>query len=226
MSDILSPTSILIICAVSTCVLGFLFRDPLYIRVLVVIGSLFYVAYYMVAGPVPLWDAILGATLIGAASLQGAVRLLWGRLPITLPKHARHIRDAMGDIEPGLFRALMQNAERSVARSQIVLTTQYEVPSALWFVLEGDLTLRREGIAPVRITAPCFVGDIAFLSGGFASATVSVAPGAELVRWPVDKLRRSLRHRERLKLTLEALIAQDLARKLSKSTPIELRYKS
>ena len=43
---------------------------------------------------------------------------------------------------------------------------------------------------------------------------------SDLVRWQHEKLRRSLRHNQRLELAIEALIAQDLARKLSKSTPI------
>ena len=92
-------TALLITVAVGTYVLGFLFRNQIYIRLLVFIGSIAYGAYYWIVGPEPLWDAIIGVGLIAAASLQGMVRLWWSRQPGMIPHDLRPVWERMGDIE-------------------------------------------------------------------------------------------------------------------------------
>ena len=56
--------------AVSTYVLGFLFCNQIYTWLLVVLGSGLCIAYYSVTGPTPLWDAIIGSSLIALAIAQ------------------------------------------------------------------------------------------------------------------------------------------------------------
>jgi len=43
-------------------VLGFLFRDELWLRGLLFVGTIFYILYYYFAAQSPLWDAILRPT--------------------------------------------------------------------------------------------------------------------------------------------------------------------
>lgn len=224
MIDQITPSSLLIFCAVSTYVAGFLFRDQVYLRLLVFFGSCFYLTYYYNAGPVPLWDAMLGSAMIGTASLQGMIRMLWSRLPISLPKNARHLRAAVGDIEPGLFKRLLKVGRIERIETPSVLTQQGAPPDALWFVVEGVITLERDGQPTTRLNGPCFVGDIAFMNKSVASASVTAEPGCEVLHWAMRDLRPALRRNHRLEVALEALIAQDLARKLAKSTPIENEY--
>lgn len=75
MFDQLNPTSLLIVGAVATYVIGFLFRDQIYTRLLVGLGSGLYILYYMTVGDVPLWDAVIGSSLIALSSLQGVLFL-------------------------------------------------------------------------------------------------------------------------------------------------------
>ncbi|PUB10909.1 cyclic nucleotide-binding domain-containing protein [Yoonia sediminilitoris] len=215
-----SLSSFLIIGAVGTYVIGFLCRDQLYLRLLIVMGSFFYTTYYWIVPTEPLWDAMIGAILVGTASLQGAIQIIWSRTMISTPQDTRQVLDLLGDIEPGLFRRLMRMGDRYTVTETTELTTEGAKPDSLWLLLDGWVELRRHGQAPIKIYGPCFVGEIAWLTGGNASASVEVKPGADLVRWQHGSLRRGLRRNHRLELALEALIAQDLARKLSYSTPI------
>ncbi len=219
MLEAISPSSLLVLGAVSTYVLGFLLRDQIALRGLVTVGSTLYATYYWTAGPEPLWDAIAGSTLIGIASLQGMVRLTWSRLPVAVPRGTEHILGRMGDIEPGLFRQLMKVGKRMKAKAPLTLTRQDTPPDALWFVVSGSVTLERQGHTAMTISDGCFIGEIAWLRAGNASATVIVSAGAELVRWSHRDLRRLLNRNHRLDIALQALIAQNLANKLSTSFP-------
>lgn len=218
----IEPKSLLIFGAVSTYVLGFLFRNQLYTRLLVVVGSCHYIAYYSITGPTPLWDAIIGSTLIALASFQGAARLLLSKLSIMVPKPDRHIWEQMGKPEPGLFRQLIKTSERITTQGSDVLVTENQPAGSLWYLVDGALSLERAGQEPTRLTNSGFVCEIAWLTGGVASATVIAEPGCCLLRWDKESLRKAVRRSQRLDLALDSLIAQDMARKLSRSRPLDI----
>lgn len=213
-------TSWLIVAAVGTYVFGFLFRNQIHLRLLVVLGSCFYILYYATVGPSPLWDAILGSTMIALASLQGVVTLWWSKQPAAVPKPMRHIYSVIGQIEPGLFRRLIRAADLMSPQETTVLVHEGQPIDELWFLVDGTAKIMRKGLEPGLLEGPGFIGEIGWLSGTPASATVVIEPGAELVHWRAADLRRAARRSERLELALEALIAQDLARKLARSHPI------
>lgn len=221
MFESLSLSSLLILGAVGTYVLGFLFRNPIYIRLLVVLGSVFYAWYYWVAGPEPLWDAIFGSALIAVASAQGVIQLAWSKSPSSVRKENRHIFQVMPGIEPGLFNRLMKFGEKLTVETPIVLTREETRPEALWFLVKGEVVLERNAQNPVSIGNAAFIGELAWMLNEAASATVVAQPGARLVRWNHDDLRKLVKRSQRLELALEAAIATDIARKLARSRPID-----
>ena len=220
--EYLNLTSLLILTAVGAYVLAFLFRSQIYIRLLVVLGSVCYCAYYLTVGSEPLWDAFLGTALIALASFQGMVRLWLSRIPAILNSADRPVWRLMGDIEPGLFRQLSRAGKRIEIETTTILTQEGAAPDALWFLIEGELRLERRRQPSARLQGSGFVGEIAWLNRGSASATVIAEPGTKLIRWHVPTLRRTLRKNHRLELALEALIAHDMARKLANSSPIQI----
>lgn len=211
----------LIFCAVATYVLGFLFRDQIYTRLLVILGSAVYIFYYSIAGPTPLWDAIIGSSLIALSSAQGVMRLWISRLEWSVPREARAVFQRIGQIEPGLFRQLYRASEKLEVSQDFVLTQQGEPVEKLWYLVEGTMRVERFGQPAVDIHQSGFVGEIAWLTQGAATATVTAREGAQLLSWPTKSLRRATRRSARLELALDSLIAQDLARKLSTSHPID-----
>ena len=222
MYEYLNLTSLLIVTAVGTYVLAFLFRSQIYIRLLVVIGSICYCAYYLTVGSEPLWDAFLGTALIALASLQGMIRLWLSRLPVIVKRADRPVWRLMGDIEPGLFRQLNRAGSTIEIETTTILTREGMAPDGLWFLIAGELRLERRQQPPARLKGSGFVGEIAWLNRGGASATVIAEPGAKLICWHTPTLRRLLRKNHRLELALEALIAHDMARKLANSNPIQV----
>jgi len=210
--------SFLIIAAVGTYIAGFLLRNQMHLRLLVFGGSLFYIWYYAVVGP--LWDAILGSSLIALASLQGVLILWWNKQSFAVPRTSRHIFAVIGNMEPGLFRQLIRAGNVIKVTEPTAVVHEGQPVETLWFLVQGNAEILREGLEPGMLTEPGFIGEIAWVAVQHASATVVVEPGAELVRWRARDLRKATRRSPRLQVALEALIAQDLARKLGISHPI------
>lgn len=204
--------------AVTLQILGFLMRDQISLRLLVLAGSGFYLLYYFIVAEQPLWDAIVGTTTIASANLLGLVALLLSRARFSVPETQRDLLDALRPLEPGLFRRLMRAGELVRAEAARPMTEEGAAPDALWFVAEGRVAIDKFGES-VEIEGPCFIGEIAWLQGVPATATTRLLPGARAVRWPREPLRRETRRSPRLATALEALIAQDMARKVALGRP-------
>ena len=62
-----------------------------------------------------------------------------------------------------------------------------------------------------------FVGEIAFVTKGPASATVTVRPGALYIKWSSADLVRAQSKNDRLRNALALIINADMAKKLAES---------
>jgi len=121
MGDFGFETGYLVHLAMLGYVSGFLFKDQILLRILVLIGTVFYIAYYYFHPAEPLWGAIYTSLLIIAANLIGLTRLIYSRLPFAIrPEHAP-IRKVLPGLEPGEFRLLMKQGALKHAEAEITL---------------------------------------------------------------------------------------------------------
>ena len=197
---------------------GFLVRDQIVLRIMILIGTCLYVAYYYIEPTVPLWDAIVCGVLMAAANLYMIFRLGFDRRPGVFDEEDLLIYGAIRQIAPGEFKRLMKRAEKGQATGQLILTSEGSVPEYLYFLLGGDLTLSKEG-AESRLQAPMFIGDIAYILNQPASATTTLQSGGRYARWRASDLRAFLGKHERLQSALEVAFNRDLASKLAGSKP-------
>lgn len=198
---------------------GFLFRRQVVLRLLVMAGSVCCVVHYATVADEPLWAAIAGRALLIAANLFGLAALLLEQSAFALARDQRHLLAAFAPMRPGQLRRLPRLAAPRRIEAETALTAEGETPAHLHFVVSGPLSLTRRGGPSFVIHGPCFIGEVAWLLGVPASATVAALPGAEVASWPVDRLHKLSRRSPRLEEALDALIAQDMARKVSASLP-------
>lgn len=202
-------------------VAGFLFKDQVVLRLLVLGGTFFYIAYYYFHPSEPLWGAIFASLMIIAANLIGLMRLIYSRLPVAIRPEHEPIRKVLPGLEPGEFRVLMRQGALKRAESDITLT-QANVPlSDLYFIIEGAPMGEKDGVS-FKIQPGEFVGEVGFMLGEAASATVVLPAGGLYMRWDTPKLRRMIDDRPQLARAFEALIGRDMARKVAGSIRIEL----
>jgi CRP-like cAMP-binding protein len=102
--------------------------------------------------------------------------------------------------------------------AEATLCTVGRRPEALYLVVAGEVRVVRDGRA-FRVGAGNFIGEVSFLLGGPATATVLALPGARCVLWPRPELERLMSRSPSLSNALNALLNKDLARKLSSSLP-------
>ena len=211
-----SPTALLVHAAALTYVIGFLIRDQLMLRGLVLVGTGFYIAYYYVEPDRPLWDAIAWSVVLGLANAFTMWRILRDRQPPGFGEEDLAIYGAFGNMAPSAFRRIMAFAERGTADGPVTLTGEGRPVETLWLLLEGRAVLAK-GSSERVLAAPAFIGEVGYLTRRPASATVVAQEGARWVRWDAERLRALAAKDEAVATSLEVAFNRDLAAKVAAS---------
>lgn len=218
-------TSWLVHVAMFAYVLGFLFREQITLRLLVLIGTGFYIAYYYVQTPAPLWDAIFASVAIGTANLIGMGRLLYSRYVLLIPTEQRGIFGAMSGLQPGEFRKLMRLGEIKTADKDFEMTVEGTPPDHLYYVVDGTPRATKNGQS-FSVRDEMFIGEISFILHRAASACVTLPAGSTYVQWNKAALRHAMARDPQFGQALEALISRDMARKVAESVHVDSIFPS
>ncbi len=199
-------------------VLGFLCKNQILLRMLMLVATTSYIVYYFYFPEIPLWGAIIGSSLLIIANIVGTTRLIFDRFPFSINTEHRAIFENLKGLQPGEFRRLMKVAEVQTADSDIILTKEGMHPDYLYFVIEGQPKASK-GQSSFPMEAKKFVGEVSFILNYPASATVSLPKGSSYARWDRTELSKILAKNPSLGQAFEALIGRDTAHKVAISEP-------
>lgn len=215
-------SSVLVHVAMLGYVAGFLFREQIVLRVLVLIGTGLYIAYYYFHPSEPLWEAMFASVLIGLANLMGLGQLLISRVMFGLSEEEKMIYAKLPGLEPGQFRALMKLGRIGTLKRSTLLTKEGRQPDKLFFACSGEFAAEK-GERRFLLPSGVFIGEVSFVLGSVASATLAAPAGARIAVWDVEDLRHAFAQRPRLKEAIEALLARDLAAKVAEGVMLSKR---
>lgn len=196
--------------------IGYLIINQVMLRLVMMVGSFFYIAYYATVSDAPLWGAIWGSILMISTNIIGLCALYLRNTQAFMPKSAGDLYSLFEPIRPGDFRALMRLGKRKVIFKETIISREGEPIDELFFIISGTAqVLKRRNAFPVP--GPVFVGEVAYLLEANSAATTIVPAGTEMIVWDVAKLRKAISRKPRLKLALDAVISKDLAMKVTYS---------
>ncbi len=98
------------------------------------------------------------------------------------------------------------------------LTIEGQPVAALYLLGSGHATVEVEGEQVARLAPGAFVGEMAFLSGNTASATVRTVEPSHIFAFDPVKLRRLIATDEQISAAMHRSVGQDLAQKLRRSS--------
>ena len=123
---------------------------------------------------------------------------------------------ALPGISTGYIHALAGIAEHCKADGVEILTEEDMSVDALYFVLDGGVRMEKAGEGRLLPTGT-FIGEVAYLLGQEASATVKVGHGTRYLRWDVERLHSFAEKSESFRSSLEAALNRDLAAKVARA---------
>jgi hypothetical protein len=200
--------------------LGFLARDELWLRGLLLTGTGFYILYYYFINDTPLWEAIATSTVLGLVNMSMIFVLVIERTTFAMSENMSRAYASFSTLTPGQFRKIMRHGHFITTKSEVEICQEGVSLNNLFAIIGGDIILKKGDVVR-SIPAPMFVGEIAFLRGRKASATVSLAEGTEYAVLDNKKVRALMEKSTPLSNALTALFSYDLADKVERGMPVE-----
>lgn len=195
--------------------IAYLFRDQVHLRLVVILSMALQAIYYLlISSGGPLFDPLIWKILTIVLNI-GMIGLLFrDRLRFGIDDEVRPFFEAIDVLSPGQFRRLLSTAAR--VPGPMTLTQRGVRPGSLFYVLSGAAEVNKDG-RRLNVGAGAFIAEIAFLTGGLATADVSLQAGARVLQWDVERLRALMRKEKAIDIALRGLLSRDLAVKTSQS---------
>lgn len=195
-------------------VVSVFFNDRFTFAMLAAAASGFFALHFFFVEEAPIWGAVWSNLGFLAVFLTVMLRVMYLNTSLGLPTEARSIFSAFSLMSGSEFRQLL-SAGRILTTDQPIFLTQEGVPvDYLYFVLGGTVEIDKGGDRSA-LPSQIFIGEVSFITGAPASATVRAAAGARILRWERDKLSEVLEKTPALKVALLGHFNMDLARKVA-----------
>lgn len=198
---------------------GFLVREELLLRVLVGSGICCDLAFFALQEP-PILPSVFANAVLVFVNVAILIVIVMERTTITLAPREKELFQALGTLTPGQFRRLLKRARFHTAKERTELLSEGAATDALYFIEHGRFFLQK-GADVAAAQGPAFIGEIAFLREGTASASVHVEAGTPYVEWPKDQLAPLMGRSQPLRNALMTAVARDMADKVARSLPVD-----
>jgi hypothetical protein len=216
MSETMISAAILIHIGAVFYIVGFLVRDELLLRILILAGTFLYISYYFLFPEAPLWDAIITSLIMAAANIWVLIRIIFERTKFALSEEEVELFEAFDTLTPGQFRRALKRAVWHTAAGGELLCLEGQKATRLFYVLNGSVKITK-GDKVFEVSGSNFIGEVAFVLEGTFSATVEAKPGLRYIEWVSDDLKKQMRKNMAYNNALIALFNRDLASKLATS---------
>jgi hypothetical protein len=191
-------------------------KDQVALRATQILSTVLYITYFVVVPDAPLWNAIFWSTVNLAVNGVVMVRLICDRTHFRMSDDELRLFAAFRVLSPGEFRTLTGIATWRTATAQTLLTREGAPVERLYYVIDGAIGIAKSGRS-FPIAAGTFIGEIAFLRGQHASATVTLEEGARYIEWSTKRLADLLERNPSLKTSLDVLFNADMAQKVARA---------
>jgi hypothetical protein len=198
--------------------LAYAIRDELRLRIMIVVSTFVYIAYYYLVRGGPLWEAIVTSALMVGINLWVLAQILLERTTLRLSEDEKRLFDAFDTLNPGQFRRVLSLANWRTASDPdgTPLTREDEPSGALFYIFDGVISVEKR-VRQFRLPEGNFVGEVGFILNRPTTATTVAPQGVRYVEWDASTLRSLSSKRPNLGNALNALLTRDLAKKLSGS---------
>ncbi len=197
---------------------SFLLRDIIWLRVVAIFACITSVIYNFIAPADPLWVSIQWNIALISVNLFQIAAFLQERKEIVLSDKERWLYESLfSNFSTGDFKRLLKIAVWHHLNPGETLTRQGQELEHVYLLYtgSGDVLLNNEKVASIE--RGDFIGEMSFLTGDSASATIIVNSECEYLTWSRERLESLSRKRPTLMAALQNAMGRHLSQKLIRS---------
>jgi CRP-like cAMP-binding protein len=186
-------------------------KNELWLRSLLMANAIAFAVWGVLIdnGSVIFWN-----TVFAAISLFGIIRLLRERRAVTLTQELETIRQNLFPSVSNRDFLLFWSLGETIRDHTGLLTTEGSTVDRLFLLINGEAKVQTNGSEVARLATNQFVGEMAFVTGQPASATVALDGPADVHSWAFSDLETLKTLEPQLVTPLLSTVNRDLAEKL------------
>lgn len=200
--------------------IAYLLRDILWLRFLTILSCFAGIAFNYLVPETPLWTVIGWNVLFAVINIVQIAIIIKERTGIEFTEEEKELHETLfKNFAPFEFMKLMRIADwRQVAPGDIV-ATEGQPLNEVMMIYNGRLAVERGGKEFAELLDGNFIGEVSFISGGAATATVRATEPTRYLAWSKKEIDGLLNRNPSMRLAMQALFSSDLSKKLARRAP-------
>jgi CRP-like cAMP-binding protein len=193
-------------------------RDILWLRWFAVAAALTNMPYFVLRQEI-LWPPVLWAGVFTAINVYQIARIYMQRRPVVLADDEQRLYElGFRSLRPREFVSLLLAGEWRDGVAGDKLLTDGQLVESICIPISGTLEVRRRGDYLGRLEPGQIIGSTLALTGSPSPVDAAFTGPARYMEWPLSSIRTFVDKRPELRVTLQALVNRDLARKIERLT--------
>ncbi|OIO60079.1 MAG: hypothetical protein COZ46_06005 [Verrucomicrobia bacterium CG_4_10_14_3_um_filter_43_23] len=201
--------------------LAFVVKDILTLRWLSIMGYAMWIAYLLTETEV-LWSAILWSFLFIFVNLVRIYLIYKENRSVSFTEEEKDLYlTVFQNFTPPEFMRLIKQATWVDLDKSEKLIAEGEQVKDIMLIYKGSASVVSNGVERALLLPDQFVGEMSYLSGHPASASVVANEPMRMVKWSQEDLKALTRRQPSLKNAFMSLLTTDLSTKLRRSDQTE-----
>ena len=199
---------------------AYLLKDILWLRLLTILSCFAGIAFNFIVPTTPLWTVIYWNILFAVINIVQVAIIIKQRSGVHFTDEEKELHDTLfKNFAPFEFMKLMRVGKWLEAKDGEVLTTEQKPLDSMMLIYNGLVGVESKGKEVARLKDGNFIGELSFITGGAATATVRALRPTRYVSWPKEAVRQLLNRNPSMKFAMQALLSTDLSKKLTHRAP-------
>jgi hypothetical protein len=199
---------------------AYLLRDILWLRFLTILSCFAGIVFNYWVPSSPLWSVIAWNTLFAIINIVQIAIIIKERTGINFSEEEKELYETLfKNFAPFEFMKLMRIAVWSNAAPGDVLAVEGKPLDSMMMIYNGRLAVEKNGAKFAELLDGNFIGEVSFISGGGATATVRAIEPTRYVSWKKKEIDALLKRNPSMRMAMQGMLSTDLSKKLSHRAP-------
>ncbi len=201
-------------------VAAYLLKDILWLRLLTIFSCFAGMAFNYFVPASPLWTVIYWNVLFAAINIVQVAIIIKERSGVHFSEEEKELHDTLfKNFAPFEFMKLMRIANWREARQGEMLSIEKQPLDSVMLIYNGLAAVEANGREVAKLKDGNFIGELSFITGGAANATVRAILPTRYISWPKEAISQLLNRNPSMRFAMQSILSTDLSKKLMNRQP-------
>jgi hypothetical protein len=199
---------------------AYLLKDILWLRLLTILSCFAGIAFNFIVPATPLWTVIYWNVLFALINIVQVAIIIKQRSDVHFTEEEKELHATLfKNFAPFEFMKLMRIGKWLEAKQGEILATEQKPINSVMLIYNGLVGVESNGKELAKLKDGNFIGEVSFITGGAATATVRALQPTRYVSWPKEAIKQLLNRNPSMRFAMQAMLSTDLSKKLMHRAP-------